>query len=417
MERFEINGGRKLSGEVRLQSAKNAVLPMIAGALLTNEQVVIKNCPKIGDVFSMLNILQSLGVKTKFEEDNLIIDASTLTYHKISSTLATKLRSSIFILGALISRFGKANICYPGGCAIGVRPIDIHISGLKKLGVKIKDEGGELECKATKLASANIYFDFPSVGATENIILASIFIKGETVIFNPAKEPEVVDFIRFLNSMGANVTGGGSDIIRINGVTKLHGTTYVPMSDRMEAGTFIVATAITGGEIQLSNCNIENFLFIINKICDNTCKMVQKNDIMYYKSGGRINGLNIDTGPHPAFPTDLQAPMTALCSVANGTSVITENVFEMRFNHVPELIKMGADIKISSRNAIIRGVERLHGATVNAVDLRGGASLVLAGLNAEGKTTVLNPYHVERGYQDIVQKLKGLSADIVKIID
>lgn len=415
MAKYVINGGKRLNGKIKIESAKNAVLPLLAGAILTDDDVVIKNCPKIQDVLSMIKILKKLGCSAEFSGDNLVINGSLINSYTIPSSLTKELRSSIFMLGALISRLKKARISYPGGCEIGLRPIDIHISALKKLGVDVTDLSGEIICLAHNIKCAEIYLDFPSVGATENIILASIFNEGETVIRNSAKEPEIEDLIKFLNSMGAKITGGGSETIRITGVKKLHGTEYLPMPDRIEAGTYVISALMTGGDVEITNCRAENILSIIHKFCNNTCKIDTFNDIIYIKGGRCLKSFSLTTSPYPGFPTDMQAQAMALATISNGTSFITENIFEMRFKHASELRKMGADITLCGRMAIINGVKALSGAEVFAEDLRGGASLVLAGLTAFGQTVVNDVRHVERGYLDMDKKLRSLGADITRI--
>ncbi len=417
MEKYEITGGKKISGKLTVESAKNAVLPILAGAILTTQPVVIRNCPKIKDVVSMIKILESLGVKTKFEDADLLVDASVVNKNYISEELTKELRSSMFMLGALISRTGGAISAYPGGCDIGLRPIDIHINGFEKLGIRVKQCAGEILCKADKIVGEEIYLDFPSVGATENLMLASVFCDGITKIRNAAREPEVADLMNFLNSMGAKIKGGGTQTIIIEGVKTLHGTTYKPIGDRIEAGTYLIAAAITGGEIEIHNCKIENILALTHKLCNNTCKITTKNGILYYNSTSINSSFNIDTSPYPGFPTDLQSQMMALATVSKGTSLITENIFEMRFRHVADLKKMGADIRVIGRTAIVNGVDRLSATSVTAEDLRGGASLVLAGLNAEGCTVVNDVRHIERGYYDIVGKLTSLGANIKKLND
>ncbi len=415
MGKFEIYGGKKLSGRVELESAKNAVLPLLAGAILTDEQVVIKNCPKIDDVLTMVEILRALGVNANFEGNNLVVNSKTINSYSIPVSLVKELRSSIFMLGSLLSRVGKANICYPGGCDIGLRPIDIHLSALKSMGVRIIEQGGELNCSVKGLKGRDIYLDFPSVGATENIMLSAVLAEGKTQIRNPAKEPEIVDLMNYLNSMGAKVYGAGTSTILIEGVKKLHGVEYTPITDRIEAGTFMLAAAITGGEVEIKGIKAKNISSLIHKLCDNSCKITIKNDIIYLKSGAVKKSFGLVTAPYPAFPTDLQAQTTALLCVCKGESVVTENMFETRFNHLPELIKMGANVFVKGRTAFIRGVKELCGADVRAMDLRGGAALVLAGLSAKGKTTVNDIYHIERGYLNFDKKLSALGADIVRI--
>jgi len=414
MSKYEIYGGNKLSGEITLESAKNSVLPMLAGAILTDEQVVIKNCPNITDVKNMIGILRSLGVKVVRQEKSVIISGSAIK-EKIPSGLAKELRSSVFMLGALVGKLGRAKITYPGGCNIGLRPIDLHVKAISELGVKIEESFGEISCVAEKLKGKAIYLDFPSVGATENVMLAAVLAEGKTEIHNPAKEPEIVDLMNFLNSMGAKIYGAGTSIILIDGVKKLHGSEYLPMADRIEAGTFLTAAAITGGEIAVKGLEGKNIYSLINKFCDYTCKIRIVNDIIYLTGNKRGKPFVVDTGPYPCFPTDLQAQITALAVFADGVSAITENVFETRFNHIPELIKMGADITVKGRTALIKGIPKLFGTKVQAMDLRGGASLVLAGLNAEGVTTVEGIKHIERGYSDFEGKLNSLGAKIRKI--
>ena len=414
MGKFVISGGEKLSGKISVERAKNSVLPLLAASILTDEEIVIENCPKIVDVINMLKILSSLGVKTRFESDNLIINASSICAYDIQENLAKELRSSIFMMGALISRFKKAELSYPGGCEIGLRPIDIHINALKELGVEIRETGGYVICKSGIIKGKEIYLDFPSVGATENVLLASVLAEGKTEIHNAAKEPEIIDLMRFLNAMGAKVYGAGTSTILIDGVKKLHGAVFRPVGDRIEAGTYLIAAAITGGEIEINGIDAKNISSLIHKLCDNSCKITIKNDIIYLKYRGSRKSFSFSTGPYPFFPTDLQAQTTALLSVSEGVSVVTENVFEMRYKHIPELIKMGADITVKGRNAIIKGVERFNGASVTAYDLRGGAALVLAGLNAEGKTEVNDIKHIQRGYLDMAQKLRGLGANIIE---
>ncbi len=415
MGKYEINGGKRLSGSVEIESAKNAVLPQLAGAILTKEQVVIKKCPKIHDVLIMVEILKSIGASVEFNGDDLAVNARNLNSCVIPQYLARELRSSIFMLGALIARAGSAVLTYPGGCNIGLRPIDMHVSALKSMGAIVYDERNRVQCLATRLKGREIYLDFPSVGATENVMLSAVLAEGKTQIRNPAREPEIVDLMNFLNSMGAKVYGAGTSTIFIEGVKTLHGTEYTPISDRIEAGTFMIATAITGGEIEIKGANAKNICALIHKLGENTCKIKIKNDIIYLKCGSVKKSFDIITAPHPEFPTDLQAQTMALLSVCEGRSTVVENIFETRYNHVPELIKMGADISVSGRTAKINGVKRLTGENVYAKDLRGGAALVIAGLVAEGKTTVNDIYHVERGYLDLDKKLNSLGAEVKRI--
>ena len=415
MAKYIIRGGKKLEGKIEAESAKNAVLPLLAAACLTDEEVIIKNCPPILDVVSMVNILKELGVKVRYEGKNLIVDASSMHSYSIPYSLSKELRSSVFMLGALISRFKSAEASYPGGCDIGLRPIDLHLAGLKQMGVRVGEFGGEIVCKADKLTGGDIYFDFPSVGATENIMLAAVLAEGRTVIHNAAKEPEVEDLQQFINSMGGKVSGAGSSVITVDGVKRLHGTEYKPIFDRIEAGTYLVAAAATGGNIEISNCNPEKISALLHKLCENTCKITLNNDIIYLKSGSVRKSFNIETLPYPGFPTDMQAQMVALAAVSNGISVIRENIFETRFRHVRELNRMGASIVVKDRVAIVSGVKELSGAKVTAHDLRGGAALIVAGLNARGVTVIDDIRHVERGYYKPEEKFRMLGADFEKL--
>jgi UDP-N-acetylglucosamine 1-carboxyvinyltransferase len=412
---FVIHGGRALSGKVKSQRAKNAILPIMAGAILCDGETIIEDCPKITDVLSMIKILQKIGCRVRFEEDNLVINSSNLTYSVLDNELTKELRSSVFILGSMLSRLKRAEVAFPGGCDIGLRPIDLHINAFKELGVKVDTTACGMYCQVDKIKGKEIYLDFPSVGATENIMLISAISDGVTVIHNPAKEPEILDLMNFLNKAGAKITGAGRDKITIEGVKKLRGISYKPISDRIEAGTLLIAGAITGGEIEISGVNAENIAPLLNKLLNNTCNIRVKNDIIYLKSGFKKKAFFIDTRPHPGFPTDLQAQMLALACVSDGVSVIRENIFETRFKHVQELIKLGANVVVKDKVALVTGVEKLIGAPVYAHDLRGGASLVLAGLSAYGKTTVYDIKHVERGYYRFEEKLKSLGGDIEKI--
>ena len=415
MGKFVINGGKKLYGGVKIQGSKNAVLPMIAGALLTEDEVLIENCPKIDDVITMTKILNDLGVKTSFIDCGLLINSSCINSYTVNKKMSKKLRSSIFLMGALVSRLKKALITIPGGCDIGIRPIDIHISSLKELGVDFTFIGEEIFCCAENLKGGKIRLNYPSVGATENALMASVLACGETIIDNVAKEPEVCDFINFLNNMGAEIYGAGTKTLVVKGVKKLHGIKYKPIFDRIEAGTFLLAGIITGGNIEIYGVDYKNISCLTDKFYDNTCKIRLTNDIMYIQSGEKRNSFSLDTGPFPAFPTDLQAQAMAYLSVADGVSYVNETVFENRFKHVKELNKMGADIKIEGNVAIVNGVKKLKGARVKSTDLRAGASLVLAGLVADGTTEVCGIEHILRGYQDLDLKLRALGADVTKV--
>ena len=416
MDTYVIDGGEKLYGKVRAQSAKNAVLPLLAAAILTDEQVRIRGVPVIADVENMLRILVEVGCKISRKNGYVQIDSSNAISHEIPARLTKELRSSVFMLGSVLTRFHKAKISYPGGCDIGLRPIDLHLLGLRRLGVEIVEEGGFIECSAERLKGAEILLDFPSVGATENIMLAAVKAEGLTVIRNAAKEPEIVDLQNFLNAMGARVHGAGGGTVIIEGVKRLHGVDYTPMGDRIEIGTYLIATAICGGEIQTSGVFAENIAALLHKLRENGCKIYAKNDRIELQSSGRLQSVNIlETMPFPGFPTDLQAQYASLCCITNGTTLIVENLFETRYKYAGELKRMGADITVRDRTAVIRGVKRLHGARVTAGDLRGGAALVLAALGAEGKSTVCDLSHVDRGYEDFEYKLKKLGAKIKRV--
>lgn len=413
MEKFRINGGKRLEGEITVQSAKNSVLPILAASLLTDDAVTILDYPHITDADNMTKILKKLGCKVHFEGKNAVICACDATEYQIPENLAKVLRSSIFMLGPIVARFGKAKVAYPGGCNIGLRPIDQHLMGLKKLGVSVKEEGGYIVCEAQKLSGADVHFDCPSVGATENVMMLATACEGRTLITNAAREPEIIDLQNFLNAMGAKISGAGKNTIVVEGGRKLRGTVYKPLPDRIEAGTFLIAAALTGGEIALSNANEEHIFALIHKLRDSACKITVNRDKIYIESPRRVKSLRrVETSPYPGFPTDLQAQLLTLCTVARGTSMIVENLFETRYNHVAELVRMGADVTVCDRTAVIAGVEKLHGAEVNACDLRGGAALVLAGLVAEGQTIVKNIRHVDRGYENFEGKLCALGADV-----
>ncbi len=413
MDKYIIDGGVKLYGKLRAQSAKNTVLPLLAATVLTEEPVVIKYVPMINDVENMLRILSEVGCRVQKQKDSVTIDSSNASSHEIPARLTKELRSSVFMLGSILTRFQKARISYPGGCDIGMRPVDLHLLGLRRLGVEISEEDGYIDCKAEKLIGADILLDFPSVGATENIILASVKAEGVTVIRNAAKEPEIVDLQNFLNAMGAKICGAGGGTIYIEGVKKLHGVEYTPIGDRIEVGTYLIAVASCGGEIEVEGVPHENIAALLHKLRENGCKIYVKNDRIVLLSGGVIKSVSlIETAPFPGFPTDLQAQYVALCTAARGTTLVVENLFETRYRYAAELKRMGADITIRDRAAIIRGVASLHGAGVAAGDLRGGAALVVAALKAEGRSCVTGLSHIDRGYADFEGKLRKLGAKI-----
>ncbi|MBQ8429207.1 MAG: UDP-N-acetylglucosamine 1-carboxyvinyltransferase [Clostridia bacterium] len=416
MEKYIIEGGNKLYGKLSAQSAKNTVLPLLAASVLTDEQVKIHNVPTINDVENMIRILGEVGCKIRRQKDSLLIDSSDAASHEIPTRLTKELRSSVFMLGSVLTRFHRAKISYPGGCDIGLRPIDLHLSGLKRLGVKIVEKDGYIHCEANKLIGAEILLDFPSVGATENILLAAVKAEGITVIRNAAKEPEIVDLQNFLNAMGANVRGAGGGTIVVKGVKRLHGVEYIPLGDRIEVGTYLIAVASCGGEIEVSGVPQENIAALLHKLRENGCKIYGKNDKIILQSSGELKSVSlVETTPFPGFPTDLQAQYAALCCTTKGTSLVVENLFETRYRYAAELKRMGADITVRDRTAVIRGVEKLHGAGVTASDLRGGAALVVAALKAEGQSSVSELFHIDRGYADFEGKLRRLGAKIKRV--
>ena len=416
MDKYIIDGGERLYGKVQIQSAKNTVLPLLAASVLTDEQVKIRRMPAINDVENMLHILTEVGCSIKRQKDCAVIDSSNAVSHEIPTRLTKELRSSVFMLGSVLTRFRKAKISYPGGCDIGLRPIDLHLSGLKRLGVKIKEKDGYIHCSAERLKGAEILLDFPSVGATENIILAAVKAEGFTVIRNAAKEPEIVDLQNFLNAMGAKVRGAGGGTVVVEGVNRLHGVEYTPIGDRIEAGTYLIVGATCGGEIEMEGVPPENIAALLHKLRENGCKIHTKNDKILLWSDGRLQSVDlVETMPFPGFPTDLQAQYTSLSCTAKGSTLIVENLFETRYRYAAELKRMGADITVRGRTALVRGVEALHGACVTANDLRGGAALVVAALKAEGQSEVADLSHIDRGYADMEGKLRKLGAKIRRV--
>ncbi len=416
MGKYIINGGRTLNGSLNIKGAKNSVLPLLAASILTDEDVILENCPNIADVNTMIKIMQQLGCVVKFENNVITINSKNLCNGEIKEELAKELRSSIFLLGALLSRLEKAKVAHPGGCDIGKRPINIHLNGLKQLGIEIDEQEKYIFCDSSQKHCANIQLNIPSVGATENLIMASVLTKGETTLKNCAKEPEIEDLQNMLNAMGAKISGAGTDTIKIVGVKKLHGIVYTPIPDRIVAGTYIIATAMTGGSVTLNNVNEQHIWALLSKLTKTTCNISIKNGIINVQSSGKLASLqNIETMYYPGFPTDLQTQILALQCISNGSCVIQENIFETRFKPVSQLIKMGADIVVKDNIAYVRGVPFLTGAEVVATDLRGGASLVLAGLVAKGETIVNDVFHIERGYEDMALDLSSLGADIYKV--
>lgn len=416
MDKFQIYGGARLDGEIDVYSAKNSVLALLAASILTDEQVILTDCPKIGDVYNMIKILEALGSKVVWQENSIIIDSSGAYSHEIPQSYGKEIRSSIFMLGSILARFKKAKAVFPGGCDIGLRPIDLHIKGLRELNIDVKEMGANILCDAKNARGKKIHLDFPSVGATENIMLASVLINGRTVICNAAKEPEIVCLQDMLNKMGAKVYGAGTGTIEIEGVKKLHGVEFKPIPDRIVAGTYLIAAAMTKGKVYIKNCRPNDLTALISKLNGVSCDILANDDTILVKGYEKPQSvMMIETSPYPGFPTDLQAQTLALQTISHGTSLIVENIFETRYKHVGELIKMGAEIVVKDRCAIVRGVEKLYGTQVFAHDLRGGAALVLAGLAAEGTTTVEDIHHVDRGYYKLEEDLTSLGASVKRI--
>ncbi len=406
-----IQGRTRLKGEVEISTSKNAILPIIAATVLTDEKVVLKRVPRIKDVDTICQILQQLGKEIQVKEDYLVFNSRVLQTTP-PYDLVRQMRASFLLMGALLSRCGKVRVSLPGGCAIGNRPIDLHLKGFAAMGAEIKFNGGDVIAKANKLMGNHIYLDFPSVGATENIMMAASLADGTTWIENAALEPEIVDLANFINMMGGHVSGAGTNVIKIQGVELLSGTEYTPIPDRIEAGTYLIAVAATAGEAVIKNVIPEHLKSITAKLEESGAVIEESNYAIQIKREGKIKPVYIKTLPYPGFPTDMQAQIMAYLSFANGTSVISESVFENRFMHVQELLRMGADIRTEGKSAIIRGVKELTGARVRASDLRAGAALIIAGLSAQGKTIVTENEHVERGYEDIDKKLKQMGAQI-----
>ena len=416
MSKYIIRGGTPVAGDIRIKGAKNSVLTLLAACILADGKVTLHDCPHISDVNTMLAILERLGCRTSRTGDDVTVDSAGISGDKIPGGLASELRSSIFLLGSLLSRLKKAKVAYPGGCEIGLRPIDIHLAGLRELGVRIVEKHGYIDCDSTRAHSADIMLDLPSVGATENLVMTCVFLKGVSIIRNCAKEPEIVDLQNFLNAMGAKVSGAGTGVITIEGVEKLHGVEYTPIPDRIVAGTWLIGAAICGGELTLSNVNPEHLSSLIAKLPKSTCKITCARDKINIICNGRCESIpKVETTYYPGFPTDLQTQILTLQTVSDGTSVVVENIFETRFKTVPELLKMGADVTVNGRTAVVRGVRSLNGARVSATDLRGGASLVLAGMCAQGETVIDNIYHIDRGYEDLTSVLSSIGVNIKRI--
>lgn len=417
MEKLRVFSGKKLRGKIDIISSKNALLPMLAGSLLAGGDVVFEDVPNLIDISKMCSILQSLGAKTQKTGNLLCISTQNADKYLIGNELGKDLRGSVIFLGALLSKFRHAVVCYPGGCNIGSRPIDLHLKGLRALGVEIVEKHGYLYCNGDNMKPATFAFEKQSVGATENLILASVMLDGTTTLKNCAKEPEIVDFANFLNSMGACVKGAGTSEIVIVGKKHLHATKYRAIGDRIVAGTYMVATAMAGGDVEICNINPNHLLNVSKKLAFCGCNVRAKNDRIFVSANGRCKALkSITTGVFPKFPTDLQSAFLSLMTVSKGKCKIFERIFDGRFKQVPYLIKMGAKIDVVCNCAIVEGVQKLSGADVTATDLRAGAGLVLCGLVADGYTTIDNVHLIDRGYDHIERDLQMLGADIERLV-
>lgn len=415
MKKIVINGGKKLKGEVTISGAKNAALPIIAAGLLCEGKHRISNVPHLADVVTLGKILQNMGVSFERQGSDVLIDSTGLTNPEAPYDLVRTMRASVLVLGPLVARMGRARVSLPGGCAIGARPINLHLMGLEKLGADVVIEHGYVSAKTKKLNGAHIYFDTVTVTGTENIMMAAVYARGETVIENAAREPEVVDLANALMQMGAHIEGAGTDIIRIKGVERLQPMAYRVMPDRIETGTFVIAAAITGGSVTIRDCHPGHLEAVLSKITEAGAEIKVTDGTIHVAGAHKIKPVNVTTQEYPGFPTDMQAQVMSLMALAEGTSVINETIFENRFTHVAELRRMGADIQTEGRSAVVKGVQKLSAAPVMATDLRASASLILAGLAAQGQTVVSRIYHLDRGYENIEQKLSALGADIKRV--
>ena len=412
MPKIIVKKSAPLRGTVKIDGAKNAVLPIIAATLLADGKSVLKGVPNLRDVHVISELLRHLGAEVTYEGTTLTVDASNITTCEAPYELVRKMRASFLVMGPLLARFNHTKISMPGGCAIGTRPIDLHLKGFKSLGAEVEIDHGFVEAKTEKLTGNKLYLDFPSVGATENIMMAAALAEGTTIIENAAEEPEIVDLANFLNEMGANVKGAGTNTIKIKGVESLKGAEHTVIPDRIEAATYMVAAAMTKGDITVENVLMEHLKPIIAKLRETGCEIIEMENAVRVIGPEVLKPIDIKTLPHPGFPTDVQAQFMAMLTIANGTAVVIETVFENRFMHVAEFNRMGADIKIEGRSAIVNGVDKLYGAKVNATDLRAGAALILCGLIAEGETQIGEIYHIQRGYVDIDRKIRALGGNI-----
>ena len=416
MDKLLIQGGRPLFGEVAISGAKNAALPILCASLLSAEPVHLSNVPHLNDISTMLRLIGQMGVEVTMDgNDGLILDSRGLNNPTAPYDMVKTMRASILVLGPLVARFGEAKVSLPGGCAIGARPVDQHIKGLQAMGAEIHVEQGYVHAKASRLKGARIVTDMVTVTGTENLMMAAVLADGETVIENAAREPEVVDLANLLIAMGAQISGAGTDSIRIMGVERLHGASHAIMPDRIETGTYLCAAAATGGEVRLTNTSAKYLDAVIQKLGEAGCAISTESNAISLKAPARLKAVGVRTEPYPAFPTDMQAQFMAINCVAEGAAVIRETIFENRFMHAVELIRLGADIKIDGNTALVTGVPRLDGATVMATDLRASASLVIAGLVAQGETLIERIYHLDRGYERIEEKLTRLGASVKRV--
>jgi len=416
MEYLRVYGGRTLSGEITTSGAKNAAVAIIPAALLVDGVCVIENIPDIWDVNIILEMLSYLGAKVQRNEDSTVtIDSSAVSTFKAPYDLASRMRASYYLLGALLGRFGRAEVALPGGCNFGQRPIDLHEKGFRALGARVETVRGQVMASAEKLVGASVYLDTVSVGATINIMLAAVLAQGRTVIENAAKEPHIVDLANFLNAMGANIRGAGTDVIRIRGVERLGGGTYAIIPDQIEAGTFMIAAAAAGGDVLVKNVIPKHMESLVSKLEEMGVEVTEYPDSIRIKRTAPLRPIRVRTMPYPGFPTDLQPQIVALLSIADGTSLVTEDVWDNRFQYVDELKRLGADITIQGQTAIIHGVKSLYGAPVRATDLRAGAAMIIAALSADGITRINEPVHIDRGYEKIETRLSAIGANIERV--
>ena len=416
LEKFVINGGRQLAGEVRISGAKNAAVAILPAVLLSDEPCIIDNLPNISDVATIFRAMQSLGAQIKpISRSAVEIDPRHVNSFVVSKKMAEGMRASSYFLGALLGRMNRARVAPPGGCNFGVRPIDQHIKGFEALGAKMTIENGMVEAKAQRLTGCSVYLDVVSVGATINIMLAAAKANGLTVIENAAREPHIVDLANFLNSMGANIMGAGTGVIKIRGVKRLSGTSYSIIPDQIEAGTYMAAAVAAKGDILVTNVTPKHLESIIAKLVETGAEITEYDESVRVRMTGRPRKCNVKTMPHPGFPTDMQPQMATVLSIAEGTSIVTEGVWDSRFRYVDQLTLMGADIQVDGKMAVITGVNELHSAPVRAVDLRAGAAMIIAGLAAKGTTEIEEIDHIDRGYEDVVEKFSALGADIKRV--